>query len=131
MNHTLTRKGKINQFNHPNCLQFLFALHEKCLYSDLLLFAFSRIRTEYGEILRIYLYSVWMLENTDQNNSEYGHFLRSVNYSNIFFMELFTSILLSSVLPTSNQLKYTQIFLLRPFFLQAKTNSNSFKKCAI
>ena len=24
-------------------------------------------------------YSVWMLGNTDQNNSEYGHFLRSVS----------------------------------------------------
>ena len=23
-------------------------------------------------------YSVWMRENTDQNNSEYGHFLHSV-----------------------------------------------------
>ena len=28
-------------------------------------------------ILRISLYSVQMWENTDQNNSEYGHFLRS------------------------------------------------------
>ena len=25
-------------------------------------------------------YSVWMQENTDQNNSEYGHFLRSGIY---------------------------------------------------
>ena len=30
--------------------------------------AFSRIRTEYGEILRI--------ENADQNNPEYGQFLQ-------------------------------------------------------
>ena len=29
---------------------------------------FSRIRTEYGEILRISLYSVRMRENTDQKN---------------------------------------------------------------
>ena len=28
--------------------------------------------------VRISLYSVWMRENADQNNSEYGHFLRSV-----------------------------------------------------
>ena len=35
------------------------------------------IRTEYGVILSISLYSVLMRENTDQKNSEYGHFLRS------------------------------------------------------
>ena len=38
-------------------------------------------------ILRISPYSVWMRENADQNNSEYGHFLRSVNQS---LMEDFT-----------------------------------------
>ena len=38
---------------------------------------FYRIRTKYGEILRISPYSVRMRENVDQNNSEYGHFLRS------------------------------------------------------
>ena len=32
----------------------------------------------FGEVLRISPYSVWMQENTDQNNSECGHFLRSV-----------------------------------------------------
>ena len=37
---------------------------------------FSRIRTEYGEILRISPYSVRMKENTDQKNLEYGHFSR-------------------------------------------------------
>ena len=30
-----------------------------------------------NEILRISLYSARMRENTDQNNSEYGHFSRS------------------------------------------------------
>ena len=38
---------------------------------------FFRIRTEYEEIVRITLYSVRMQENTDQKNSEYGHFSRS------------------------------------------------------
>ena len=47
-------------------------------YSELCCFAFSRIRTEYGEILLISPYSVRMQENADQNKSEYGHFLRSV-----------------------------------------------------
>ena len=37
--------------------------------------AFSRIRTEYGEIRIIYPYSVRLREKTDQNNSEYGHVL--------------------------------------------------------
>ena len=38
---------------------------------------FSCIRTEYGEIRSISSHSVQMRENTDQNHSEYGHFLRS------------------------------------------------------
>ena len=42
---------------------------------------FSHIRTEYGEILRILLYTVQMQENTDQNNSEYRNILRSGRYS--------------------------------------------------
>ena len=53
-------------------------LHEKCPYSELFWSAFSRIWTEYGEILCISPYSARMRENTDQNHSEYGHFLRSV-----------------------------------------------------
>ena len=38
---------------------------------------FSRIQTEYGEILGISPYSVQMQENKDQNNSEYRLFSRS------------------------------------------------------
>ena len=45
---------------------------EKGSYSELFWSVFSRIWTEYRA-----LYSVRMRENTDQNNSEYGHFLRS------------------------------------------------------
>ena len=37
---------------------------------------YPHIRTEYGEILRISPYSVWMRENEDQNNSKYGNVLR-------------------------------------------------------
>ena len=54
------------------------ALHKKCSYSELFLSSFSRIRTEYWEILHISPYSVRMRENVHQNNSEYGHFLHSV-----------------------------------------------------
>ena len=52
-------------------------LRRKWPYSELFWSAFSRIRTGYGEILRISPYSVRMRENTDQDNSEYGHFSRS------------------------------------------------------
>ena len=53
-------------------------LRKKCPYSEFFWFAFSRIQTEYGEIRSISLYSVQMRENADHNNSEYGHFSRSV-----------------------------------------------------
>ena len=52
-------------------------LPEKCPYSELFWSTFSRIQTEYGEILSISPYSVVMRENADQNNSEYGHILSS------------------------------------------------------
>ena len=45
------------------------SLREKCSYSGLFWSVFSRVR--------ISSYSVRMWENADQNNSEYGHFLRS------------------------------------------------------
>ena len=51
-------------------LNILNTLRENCPYSELFWSVFSHIRTVYGEMLR-------MRENTDQNNSEYGHFLRS------------------------------------------------------
>ena len=52
-------------------------MREKCLYSELFWYAFSRIWTDYREIFRISPYSVRTWGNTDQNKSEYGHFLRS------------------------------------------------------
>ena len=48
------------------------SLREKYFWS-----VFSRIRTEYGELLCISPYSAQMPGNTDQQNSEYGHFSRS------------------------------------------------------
>ena len=42
-------------------------------------FRVNRIWSQYPEILRFSLYSVRMRENADQNNSEHGHFLRSVS----------------------------------------------------
>ena len=45
-------------------------LPEKYPYSELFWSAFSRIRTEYGELQSISPYSVRMRENADQNKSE-------------------------------------------------------------
>ena len=56
-------------------------LREKCWYSDLIWSAFFRIRTEHGEVRTISPHAAQMRENTDQKNSEYGHFLRSVSLS--------------------------------------------------
>ena len=47
---------------------FIYLLRKKCPYSELFWSSISRIWTEY---------STQMLENADQNNSEYRHFLRS------------------------------------------------------
>ena len=54
-------------------------LRKKCPYSVLFWSVLSRIRTEYGEILRSSTYLVRMRENTDQNNSKYRHFSCSVH----------------------------------------------------
>ena len=67
---------KVFQFN-KNGHKFLIdtcvaldslSLCERCPYSEFFWSVFSRIRTECGEIR----------ENTDQKNSDYGHFLHSV-----------------------------------------------------
>ena len=50
------------------------ALRKRRPYLELFWPVFSRIRTDY---LCISPYSVRMRENTDQNNSECGHFSRS------------------------------------------------------
>ena len=55
-----------------------FSLREKCPYSELFWSVFSSIRTGYGDTRSFSPYSVWMRENTEQNTSEYVHFLRSV-----------------------------------------------------
>ena len=51
------------------------SLHKNYPYSELFWSAFSRIWTEYA---------VRMRENADQNNSDYGIFLRSENASEFF-----------------------------------------------
>ena len=78
-------KSSVSSIEHPRLTCYLRALlgssalsmRKKCLYSELFWFVFSRIRTEYREI-RSTPYSVRMLKNADQNNSEYGPFSGSV-----------------------------------------------------
>ena len=78
----------VKQFTMLYKFYYLLSLRNKGPYSELFLSVFSRIRNEYGEILRISSYSVRMLENTDQNKSEYGHFLRSVCFSKISWLKV-------------------------------------------
>ena len=68
------------KFMNYRCFKSLskVSLRKKCPYSEFFWSPFSRILTEYGEILRISPYSVQMPENTDQNNFEYGQFLRTM-----------------------------------------------------
>ena len=54
-------------------------LRENFPYSEFFWSAFSRIRTEYVDIRSISPYSVRMRENTDQKNSEEGHFSRRLS----------------------------------------------------
>ena len=74
---------------------------------------FSRIRTEYGEILRISPYSVRTAgrcgKNADQNNSEYGHFLRSDSILSVEVLTVFfTSFDHFYHLPIVEQLNLTE-----------------------
>ena len=49
------------------------SLPEQCSYSEFFWSAFSHIRTKYREIRNISPHSLQIQENTDQNNSDYGH----------------------------------------------------------
>ena len=77
----------ITTFEHSQqiikCFTDVFHSSKKCPYSDLFWPVFSHISTEYGKILSISQCLVRMRENTDQNNSEYGHFHSVQNTRNI------------------------------------------------
>ena len=61
-----------------------FPQRKRCPYSELFCYVFSRIWTEYGEILGMSPYSVRMPENADQSNSECRHFLLIVYFLLIY-----------------------------------------------
>ena len=69
------------------CNSKSFSLHKKCPYSEFFWSVFSHIWNEYGKIRSISLYSVQMRENTDQKNSEHGHFSRSVCKKFVFSLQ--------------------------------------------
>ena len=54
-----------------------FVQSKNCPYLEFFQSVFSRIRSEYGDVYSKFLCSFQMRENTDQKNSEYGHFSRS------------------------------------------------------
>ena len=55
----------------------LYALCKKCPHSDFYWSVFDHIRTDYGDIRCLSLYSVRMRKSMEQKNSKYGHFSRS------------------------------------------------------
>ena len=55
----------------------LYALCKKCPHSDFYWSVFDHIRTDYGDIRCVSLYSVRMRKSMEQKNSKYGHFSRS------------------------------------------------------
>ena len=63
-------------------------LREKCLYPECFWPISFLIRTEYEKIRNISPYSVWIQENTDQKNSEYGHFLRSESHQGLIKIKM-------------------------------------------
>ena len=67
-------------------------LREKCSYSEFFWSVYSRIRTECGETRSTSPYSVGMRERTEQKNSEYGYFSRSVTLSITWVTYLFVQI---------------------------------------
>ena len=61
------------------------AMMQKCPYSQFFWSAFTQIRTEEQDLQSVSLYSVRMLENKDQKNSEYRQFLCRVSISSSIF----------------------------------------------
>ena len=63
------------------CSNFFFltlAPRKQCPYSELFWSILSGIQIQYGEIRSMSPYSVRMQKSTDQNDSEYGHFSRTI-----------------------------------------------------
>ena len=73
INFKVSHLAKVGR-NQAHIYANVYSLREKCPYSEFFWSVFSRIRTEYREVLRTSPYSVQMQENRDRRNSAYGHF---------------------------------------------------------
>ena len=108
------------------------SLREKCTYLELSWPAFSRIWTEYGDLLSKSPYSHRMQENTDQKNSKYGHISHSdyLWYHCYLGYHLKIIILCIWKISLTNNLKIqNSSFNFRR--LIAKKNGSSSQKCLI
>ena len=78
-------KGNFNKVTKQFLAVFTdrLTLHEKCSYLEFFWSVISCIQTKYGEIQSIFPHLIRMWENTDQKNSQFGHFSRSVTFSEI------------------------------------------------
>ena len=107
---------------------------------------FSHIRTEDGEIRSIFPYSVRMRENTDQENSKYGHFSRSDTFSlevqiKIYFAFALTCLTHKKVIHSSNgdqledvEVKYILLFSsfeVMPQMLKRRTYFSTYSKSSL
>ena len=82
---SLTKKPLFAQTSTSLKLSLLKSLRKKCPYLEFFWSASYRIRTKYGNLLCKSPYSVRKLENLDQKNSKYGHFLHSDRFGYIIF----------------------------------------------
>ena len=118
-------------------------MRKKRPYSELFWPVFFRIRTEYGEIIRISPYLVQMREKMDQNSSEYGHLSPSffnqilrillILFKFISFFILGSSLIYFFHLHTAIRPKYIVLFYshflllcARPFDLKLGSSSICF-----
>ena len=81
-------------------------LGKKCPYSELFWSVFSRIWTEYGEILHMSPYSVQIMENMDQSNSKYKTFSRNMKLSWSCRVALWCSITTAQLHSTKPEVRF-------------------------
>ena len=105
-----------NVINYPHCVKIV-------QIRSFFWFVFSRIRTEYGEILRISLYSIQMRQNTDQQKLRYLDTFHAVPALLSFFCKMNLSpIWIGGVrgilLPLTKDFSTDQCFTIRSWIIQ-------------
>ena len=79
------------------------ALRENCPYLEFFWSVFSRIWT-------ISQYSIWLRENVDQKNSEYGHFSRIVRHVLCIYINAQLELSFADILNSNNELQLSGAF---------------------